>query len=105
MQETLKLLLELQELGITLNEAKILHGENDELDELKAKEKELRSKIKVDALSRYDRLARHGLAVVRIQSGMCMGCNMSIPQGDLNRMRKSSQEPMCPNCGRYLALD
>lgn len=105
MQETLKLLLELQELGITLNEARILHGDDaEDIAELKQREKELREKINVDTLARYDRLSRHGLGVVRIQGGMCMGCNMSIPQGDLNRMQKAAQESICPNCGRYLIL-
>lgn len=104
MQDKLSLLLQLQELGITLSEAKILHGEDAETDELKQKEKDIREKVDVDTLARYDRLSKHGLGIVRIQSGMCMGCNMTIPQGDLNRMERGSQASICPHCGRYLAI-
>ena len=104
MQETLALLVKLQGLEITLNEARILHGEGAELQELEAQIKALRKQTSEDALARYDRLARHGLAVVEVKNGLCLGCCMSIPVGDVNRMRSSKAEAYCPNCGRFVII-
>ncbi len=104
MQETLPLLQKLQELEITLNEAKILHGDHSEIERIEGEIEAVREKIHVDSLARYDRLSRHGLAIVQLKSGMCMGCNMSVPKGDLNRMLAGKAEAICPNCGRYLSL-
>ncbi len=104
MQDTLSLLQRLQELEITLNEARILHGDHSEIEKLEGEVEKLRADINVDSLARYDRLSRHGLAIVQLKSGMCMGCNMSVPQGDLNRMQSGKADPVCPNCGRYLSL-
>ena len=105
MLETVKKLIHLQELEITLNESEILHAEEHaEAGELRKEVAALRETIDTDALARYDRLARHGLAVVQLRGSMCMGCNMTVPQGDLNRMRAEQELPVCPNCGHYLEL-
>ena len=102
MRDIVALLRELQELEITLREARILHGEDSGDVELETQIQALRGRIAVDALARYDRLSRHGLGVVPLMNEMCMGCNMSIPRGDLNRMKANKLELICPNCGRYL---
>ena len=104
MTDQIRLLLELQELGITLNESKILHGDTSEVDELSMRKDELRGQINNDTLAKYDRLSKLGLAVVELNGSMCLGCHMSIPAGDLNRMFKNESTPACPNCGRFLSL-
>lgn len=105
MLETVKKLIHLQELELTLDESDILHGEEHaNAGEVKDEIAALRATIDTDALARYDRLARHGLAVVQLRGSMCTGCNMAVPQGDLNRMRTEKELPVCPNCGHYLEL-
>lgn len=105
MIDTVRTLQKLQDLEITYREAVIMHGgQNANSDSLRASIDELRGLINADCLARYDRLSKHGLAVVQVVNNQCMGCNLSIPQGDMNRMRSSRSEPICPNCGVYLAL-
>jgi predicted nucleic acid-binding Zn-ribbon protein len=104
MRETLAQLVKLQGLEITLNEARILHGEGTELSDLEAQIRALRKQTSEDILARYDRLARHGLAVVEVKNGLCLGCCMSIPVGDVNRMRSSKAEASCPHCGRFVII-
>ena len=107
MQETITALLRLQELEITMKEVKIVHGESgDEYSKISADIESTRESIDVDTLARYDRLAKHGLSIVKVRNGMCLGCNMTIPVGDLNRMKADeSRAPVCPNCARFLNLE
>ena len=105
MTDKIRRLLELQELGITLSESEILHGKQSETDTLKARQTNLRNEIDSDSLAKYDRLSKLGLAVVQVKGNMCLGCHMSIPAGDLNRMIKNQVTAECPNCGRFLNLD
>jgi predicted nucleic acid-binding Zn-ribbon protein len=105
MTEKIKLLLELQELAITLNECEILHGEDAETKVLKDRHAKIRQNLDADTLAKYDRLARLGLAVVELNGSMCLGCHMSIPAGDLNRIHNANIDPVCPNCGHFLTWD
>jgi len=104
MQESLPLLVKLQGLEITLNEARILHGEGTDLRELETQIKALRKQAAADLLARYDRLSRHGRAVVEVKNGLCLGCCMSSPVGALNRMRASNAYASCPLCGRFVII-
>jgi len=105
LSQTISQLKSLQELEITLKEAVIVHGDHQQrVERLRHQVAHLRVQIEVDYLNRYDRLSRHGLGVVEVMHGACMGCNMAIPQGDLNRMRAGAVEPACPHCGRFLYL-
>ena len=103
MLEKIKLLLELQELDIILAEARIVHKHEKNTEAVKEKVNSLRKKIDVPILSRYDRLTKQGLAVVQEMNGMCLGCNLTIPVGDLNRIKTEKMDPICPNCGKFLA--
>lgn len=95
----------LQELEITLKESQIVHGDDAEASApLRGQIEVLRSQIDEAALTRYDRLSRHGLAVVRVLGGMCMGCNITIPQGDINRMKSGKIDPVCPHCDRFVVF-
>ncbi len=109
MPEKVKLLWQLQELDITLRESHIVHGKvhdnEKDVEEISEKVAKLRSEIDANMLSRYDRLIKQGVSVVHVNDGMCMGCYISIPVGDLNRMKSSTTEPACPHCGRFLMLE
>lgn len=99
-------LLQLQELEFVLDESRILHRRSDDDKTVQLSEKiaGLRKEIDTDYLVRFDRLRRQGLAVSRVNDGVCGGCRLNIPQGELIRMRKASTVPVCPNCGRFLAV-
>ena len=106
MEDTLSQLLKLQELGITKKEVNIVHGnDGEEMTKIDQDIKDIRESVDVDSLARYDRLSTHGLAVVTLNSGMCMGCNMTIPVGDINRMMADNNKPpTCPHCARFVIL-
>ena len=101
--QSIEPLKELQELEITLREAGIVHQSgHGEANALRERIAELRQNIDKHLLARYDRLAQHGPAVVEVVQGLCMGCNLSIPQGDLNRMINGKNDKCCPNCGAFV---
>ena len=107
MNETVQRLLELQELSITLREAEIVHGTQGQAgatDPLRRRQSELRQQVSPEYLSRFDRLRASGLAVVRVQNGICLGCNIAIARGDLNRIQAGKLESICPHCGKFLAV-
>ena len=105
MLEKIKLLMKLQELDIIIAEAKIVHRKEKNTDSIKKKIESIREQLDTIMLSRYDRLVRQGLAVVQEMNGMCLGCNLSIPVGDLNRMKTQKMEAICPNCGKFLVVE
>ena len=102
--ETIKLLVELQELDIILAEAKIVHKDEKRFDTVCEKKESMRNQLDLNTLSRYDRLIKQGLAVVQEINGMCMGCNLTIPVGDRNRILNQKAEPVCQNCGKFVVV-
>lgn len=102
METQIQQLYELQELEIVLAEGRIVHGEDAEMEKLDRQVAALRDRIEPLALARFDRLSQYGMAVVAVRGGMCLGCNITIPVGDLNRMRTGKAEPVCPHCGRFV---
>ncbi len=103
-ENKIKLLFELQEYDLVLTETMIVHGDTLDLKIIIAKVKELRKNIDDLTLSRYDRLYKQGLAIVHERNGMCLGCNMVIGAGDLNRMKGHKIDEICPHCGKFLLL-
>ena len=97
-------LLQLQQLEVVLDESRILHRDATEAQatEIAGRIEQLRGAIASDLLKRFDRLRKQGLAVSRVESGVCEACRLNIPQGELIRMRKDENVPSCPNCGRFL---
>ncbi len=104
MLKKIKLLLELQELDLVLKEAKIVHGKWIDSKSVSDKISKIRERVDKQTLSRYDRLIKQGLSVVQFRNGMCLGCNLSIPIGDINRMTVGSMAPICTNCGKFIDL-
>jgi len=57
-------------------------------------------------LQHYEALrkSKGGLAVVKVQRGLCQGCRMSLPTHQVQRVRNGSQTVFCSSCGRMLFL-
>ena len=108
MEKTVHSLYALQELELVLAETRILHQQAPEAPDTAAFEAKLdqaRKRVPKEQLRRYELLRRnHQLAVVREKAGSCTGCNLNVPQGDLNRMRRGEMDWVCPNCARFILL-
>ena len=57
-------------------------------------------------LQRYETLRRskRGLAVARVERGLCQGCQMALPTRLQQRVRSGRQAVNCSSCGRMLFL-
>ncbi len=64
------------------------------------------SGIPEDDLARYNRLFRsnRGVAVVRVERGICQGCAVRLPVGELTRLRNADGPIPC-SCGRALITE
>lgn len=64
------------------------------------------SEIPADDLARYTRLFRsnRGVAVVRVDRGVCQGCAVRLPVGELTRLRNADGPIPC-SCGRALITE
>jgi len=58
------------------------------------------------SLQRYEilRKSKGGLAVVKVERGLCQGCRMSLPTHQQQRVRNGNQTVLCSSCGRILIL-
>jgi predicted nucleic acid-binding Zn-ribbon protein len=101
----IQILLRLQEIDIILSEARIMHEGEEDTRELREERDSLNKQVDAVILVRYQRLIERDVAVVHIRGGLCTGCYLAIPQGDLNRMRSNKLDPVCDNCGRFLHMD
>jgi predicted nucleic acid-binding Zn-ribbon protein len=101
----IQILLRLQEIDIILSEAHIMHEGEADTRELQVEREALNTKVDAVILARYQRLIQRDVAVVHVRGGLCTGCYLAIPLGDLNRMRSAKLDPVCDNCGRFLYLD
>ena len=62
--------------------------------------------IPEEDLARYNRLFRsnRGIAVVHVDRGVCQGCSVRLPVGELTRLRNSDGPIPC-SCGRALLTE
>jgi len=62
--------------------------------------------IPEEDLARYNRLFRsnRGIAVVRVDRGVCQGCSVRLPVGELTRLRNADGPIPC-SCGRALLTE
>ena len=108
MHDEIATLFDIQELDLVITESRILHDEGDgaqeDVNELRQQIDGLRKRVSAPRLQRYDMLRRNGLAVTEEHDGVCNGCRLSIPVGDLNRMRTGAEDCVCPNCSRFIVL-
>jgi predicted nucleic acid-binding Zn-ribbon protein len=64
------------------------------------------SQIPEEDLARYTRLFRsnRGIAIVRVDRGVCQGCAVRLPVGELTRLR-AADGPIPCSCGRALLTE
>jgi hypothetical protein len=46
-----------------------------------------------------------GVAVVTVDRGVCQGCHVRLPVGEIARMRNTENIVSCPSCGRILLVE
>jgi uncharacterized protein len=75
-----------------------------ELDGCVRKSEELKKKIPVEVLRKYEQIkgAGRGVAVVAVWKEICDGCHMSIPPQLYNELQKTTAMITCPNCNRII---
>ena len=58
------------------------------------------------SLQQYEilRKSKGGLAVAKVERGLCQGCRMSLPTHQQQRVRNGRQTVLCSSCGRMLIL-
>ncbi len=58
------------------------------------------------SLQHYEilRKSKGGLAVAKVERGLCQGCRMSLPTHQQQRVRNGRQTVLCSSCGRMLIL-
>lgn len=76
-------------------------GERDVLVDKRA---ELAATLDPVTVQRYEglRKAKGGLAVARVERGLCQACWMSLPTQQQQQVRSGRQTVMCSSCGRIL---
>ncbi|SVB34287.1 uncharacterized protein METZ01_LOCUS187141, partial [marine metagenome] len=43
-----------------------------------------------------------GMAIAKVERGLCSGCAIAVPSHELQKLRTSTIPLRCSNCGRYL---
>ena len=58
------------------------------------------------SLQHYETLrkSKGGLAVAKVERGLCQGCRMSLPTHQQQRVRNGHHTVLCSSCGRMLVL-
>ncbi len=75
-----------------------------ELDKyLKDKEK-ITAGLDEEVIYKFEKIVKKkdGIGIVSIRSGVCMGCNMTLPPQFINDVRREEEIIFCPNCSRIL---
>ena len=74
------------------------------LKELRHDRDEAAPQFAEHALAVYERLRddRNGYAVAKVERGMCQGCRITLPSGELQRIRNSQDMVQCSSCQRIL---
>jgi predicted nucleic acid-binding Zn-ribbon protein len=106
MRNIVEKLMKMQELELVVHESEILHKSQEDTGTktLRLQVDDIATEIPAEPLQRYRKLRSAGLAVVGEEGGICLGCRLNIPRGDLNRMRAGKAPWMCPNCSKFLLL-
>jgi predicted nucleic acid-binding Zn-ribbon protein len=78
----------------TQKEVTVLEEERDESSK----------NVPADELTLYDQLLyrRHGVAIARVERGVCLACHITLPLKEASRLRRSDAIVTCGNCGRIL---
>ncbi len=76
----------------------------EDLEELEAQRKETAASLSPTELRRYEslRVAKGGVAVARVERGLCRGCLMALPTHQMQKARMGREPVTCNSCGRLL---
>ena len=71
---------------------------------LETRRKGLVSRVSPQEVTLYERLraSKGGLAIAKVERGLCRGCRMALPTHQLQRARAGREPVLCNNCGRIL---
>ncbi len=89
-------------------EQEALHAEEialrEELAALRTERREQAARLDAAGLDKYERLRakKNGLAVVPLLGTTCVGCRLSLPSADVQKVRADAVVNFCPHCGRIL---
>ena len=74
------------------------------LETLGARRQGLISRVGEQELDLYEALrqSKSGLAIAKVERGMCRGCRMALPTHQLQRVRTAREPVLCNSCGRIL---
>ncbi|HZP26796.1 MAG TPA: C4-type zinc ribbon domain-containing protein [Dehalococcoidia bacterium] len=77
-----------------------------ELADLRTRRQGSSSDVDQPALQLYARLRdrRQGIAVARVERGMCQGCRISLPMSTLQKARSANNLVQCVSCERILYM-
>ena len=78
----------------------------ESLEKLTAKRKETAGMLPPTELRRYEslRTSKEGVAVARVERGLCRGCLMTLPTYQMQKARMAREPVTCNSCGRLLFL-
>jgi predicted nucleic acid-binding Zn-ribbon protein len=87
-----------KQLSAELEQLKTVHIE------LESKQQQLTALIEAGTVSTYQELRkRKGLAVAKVEQGICQGCRITLPNTDLQQA-KGGGLVRCSSCGRIIFL-
>ena len=77
------------------------------IEQLTITRREIVSRIAAPMLSQYEyvRKSHQGGAMAKVERGMCTGCRLTLPTGELQRVRAARELITCSSCGRILVAD
>ena len=83
-----------------------VEGWTSEVDSLLIQRKDLVDTLDPSAVQRYEglRKTKGGVAVAKVERGLCQGCRMALPTQQQQRVRIGRQTVLCSSCGRILIL-
>lgn len=84
----------------------LLKSLNEELGQYESQRQKLTNGVDPASLQRYEtlRMSKRGVAVVKVERGLCQGCQMALPTHLQQRVRNGRQQVNCSSCGRLLFL-
>ena len=79
----------------------------EEIEEFTRERGEASEAVPEGDLSLYESLLsrKGGVAVVRVNRGVCQGCRVRLPLRELSRLRSSDGLVLCSSCGRILLAE
>ena len=81
-------------------------GWDSEVKTLSTQRKEMVDTLDPSTVQGYESLrkAKRGVAVAKVERGLCQACRMSLPTQQQQRVRMGRQTVLCSSCGRMLIL-